>query len=112
MSKIDKEQKSPSVVTFTDDQGRLAEFEVLDTAKLCGVNYLMVVEKENLASDGDGLEDNEEDEEDNEEEDELPVYILKEIKSDSESDVLYDMVSDEKEAETLFNVFLKQQQEI
>ncbi len=74
-------EKEPTIRFVTEDN-EVVLFNVISETRVGGVNYLLVTE-------------NEEDEE---------TYILKEI-SEEGSDIVYEMVSDEKELRIIADVF-------
>lgn len=74
-------EKEPTISFVTEDNEKV-EFTVISETRINGVNYLLVTE-------------NEMDEE---------TYILKETSEDG-SDIVYEMVSDEKELRIIADVF-------
>ncbi|MDD3303763.1 MAG: DUF1292 domain-containing protein [Clostridia bacterium] len=81
------------IITLTDDDGKDVEFEVLDVVVLEDGKEFLIVSEAN-GKDTDDVE----------------VVIL-EIKEEAGEEV-YDTVVDEKLAETVFNEFVKQQEEL
>ncbi len=69
-------------IIFNGDNGEKIEFFVLEEAKLNGTNYLLVTESE-------------------EEEDEGMAYILKQVARNSDKDLTYEFVEDEKEIDAV-----------
>ena len=71
-------------IAFTLDNGDIAEFYVLEQAKLTGNNYILVTDVEN--GDGDAL-------------------ILKEISLSDKKEVSYEIVEDDAELDALASLF-------
>lgn len=84
---IDMEE---GVLTFTDEEGKDVEFQILDTIVVEDKEYLVVIPLD----------------EESEEEDEKGVVIL-EIKEEDGEEV-YDTVVDEEEGQKVFELFQKQ----
>lgn len=78
------------ILTFTDEDGKDVEFQVLDTIAVDDKEYLVVIPLD----------------EENEDEDEKGVVIL-EIKEEDGEEV-YDTVVDEEEGAKVFELFQKQ----
>jgi len=78
------------ILTFTDEDGKDVEFQVLDTIAVDDKEYLVVIPLD----------------EENEDEDEKGVVIL-EIKEEDGEEV-YDTVVDEEEGTKVFELFQKQ----
>ena len=88
------------VITLTDDKGNDVRFEILDVVILeDGKEYLVLSE---VGKDDD-------DEKTDVESENIEVTIL-EIK-DVDGEEVYDTVTDEKVAEKVFDIFVKQQEE-
>lgn len=71
-------------ISFRLDDGSLAEFYVLEQAKLSGNNYILVTEEE----EGDG-----------------EALILKESALSDKKDLVYEIVDDDDELEALGSLF-------
>ena len=71
-------------ITFTTDDGGSAELYVLEQTRISGVNYLLATEDE----EGDG-----------------DAYILKDLSADSDTESLYEIVSDDEELDAVAKVF-------
>ena len=69
-------------ILFTGDNGEKIEFFVIEEAKLNGTNYLLVTESE------DGAEDE-------------TAYIMKQVAKNSDKDLTYEFVEDEKEIDAV-----------
>ncbi len=69
-------------ITFTDEEGIVVEFTVIEEAMLGGVNYLLVVDEEN-------------DEE---------AYILTEVRSE-EGEVVYEVLDNEEQLPIIMDYF-------
>ena len=82
--------EADGILTFTDEEGKDVEFQVLDTIAVDGKEYLVVLP----------LDEEEKDE------DEQGVVIL-EIKEEDGEEV-YDTVVDEAEGDKVFKLFQKQ----
>ena len=68
-------------ILFNGENGEKVEFFVIEEAKLNGTNYLLVTE--------------------NEDDDEAMAYILKQVAKNSDKDLTYEFVEDEKEIEAV-----------
>ena len=64
-------------ILFTGENGEKVEFFVIEEAKLNGTNYLLVTESED--------------------DDEAMAYIMKQVAKNSDKDLTYEFVEDEKE---------------
>ncbi len=69
-------------ILFTGENGEKVEFFVIEEAKLNGTNYLLVTESED-------------------EDDEAMAYIMKQVAKNSDKDLTYEFVEDEKEIEAV-----------
>ncbi len=85
--------EADGVLTFTDEEGKDVEFQVLDTITVGEKEYLVVLPLD----------------EENKEEDDQGVVIL-EIKEEDGEEV-YDTVVDEEEGNKVFEIFQKQYNE-
>lgn len=81
------------ILTFTDEEGKDVEFQILDTIAVDDKEYLVVLPID----------------EENEEDEDQGVVIL-EIKEEDGEEV-YDTVVDEAEADKVFEIFQKQCEE-
>ena len=68
-------------ILFTGENGEKVEFFVIEEAKLNGTNYLLVTESED--------------------DDEAMAYIMKQVAKNSDKDLTYEFVEDEKEIEAV-----------
>ena len=68
-------------ILFTGENGEKVEFFVIEEAKLNGTNYLLVTE--------------------NEDDEEAMAYIMKQVAKNSDKDLTYEFVEDEKEIEAV-----------
>lgn len=75
---FDGEDEVLDIISMTDEDGNDVSFAVVDGIEIDGVNYLLVVEAENL------------------EDEEAEALILKETSSDDE-EMFYEVVEDEEE---------------
>ena len=73
------------MITFTDENGKEIEFDIIDETRINGVNYILVADK---------IEDEEAD-----------AYILKDVSNDEDEDAVYEMVVDESEIDYIGKVF-------
>ncbi len=69
-------------ILFTGENGEKIEFFVIEEAKLNGTNYLLVTESE-------------------EENDGETAYIMKQVAKNSDKDLTYEFVEDEKEIDAV-----------
>lgn len=70
-------------ITFTDEEGVVVEFTVIEEAMLGGVNYLLVADEANDAEE---------------------AYILTEVRSD-EGEVVYEVLEDENQLPIIMDYF-------
>ncbi|MBR5733894.1 MAG: DUF1292 domain-containing protein [Lachnospiraceae bacterium] len=70
-------------ILFTGENGEKVEFFVIEEAKLNGTNYLLVTESED------------------EDDEEAMAYIMKQVAKNSDKDLTYEFVEDEKEIEAV-----------
>ncbi len=68
-------------ILFTGENGEKVEFFVIEEAKFNGTNYLLVTESED--------------------DDEAMAYIMKQVAKNSDKDLTYEFVEDEKEIEAV-----------
>lgn len=88
------------VVTLTDDKGNDVRFEILDVVILeDGKEYLVLSEI--------GKDDDKEKSDDDEEDIEVTILEIKDV----DGEEVYDTVTDEKVAQKVFDIFVKQQEE-
>lgn len=86
----ENEELETGILTFVDEDGKDVQFEILDVVTLEEKEYLVVLPVD----------------EDSEEKEEAGVLVL-EIKQEDGEEV-YDTVTDEEEAERVFNLFQEQ----
>lgn len=82
--KVEKEISSK--ITFVTDDNEEVIFDVIETTKLNGVDYLLVTED---AGDDE----------------EVDAYILKDISAPEDEEAVYDMVDDDNELEMIASIF-------
>ncbi|MBO4505209.1 MAG: DUF1292 domain-containing protein [Lachnospiraceae bacterium] len=70
-------------ILFTGENGEQVEFFVIEEAKLNGTTYLLVTESED------------------EDDEEAMAYIMKQVAKNSDKDLTYEFVEDEKEIEAV-----------
>ncbi len=71
-------------IIFTDEEGSVEEFYVVDETRVNDVNYLLVCEE----PEGDSA-----------------AYILKDISSPDEAEAIYEFVGDEAELSAVADIF-------
>lgn len=74
------------MITFTLDTGEVVDFAVLEETRINGINYLLVTESED-------------------EEEDAEAYILKEVAEEDNQEVLYVMVEDDQELDSVSKIF-------
>ncbi len=81
-------------IAFETEDGKKVEFEIIESTRLNGSDYLLVT------TDDKSLYDSENDDEDSE-----PVFILKDTSAADEEEAVYEFVDDEEELDAVFKVF-------
>lgn len=79
---------------FQTEDGSVVEFEILESTRVNGANYILVT------TDDKSLYDSENDDEDSE-----PVFIMKDMSSDESEEASYEFVEDETELDAVFKIF-------
>ena len=74
------------MIYFTEEDGSRTGFYVLEETKINGKNYLLVTDSEDEDEDAD-------------------AYIMLEVSSEDNGDVVYEMVEDEEELAYLGKIF-------
>ena len=77
-------QEQGEQVVFTNEDGEKLSFYVVEQTMISGVNYLLVTDSE---------------------EEEADAFLLKEISSQKDGELMYDMVEDETELMAVSKVF-------
>lgn len=81
-------------LVFQTDDGKEVEFEVIESTRVNGVDYLLVT------TDDTSVYDSENDDEDSE-----AVFILKDTSTPESDEALYEFVEDEAELDAVFEIF-------
>ena len=81
-------------IVFETEDGDRVEFEILETTRINGTDYILVT------TDDKSLYDSENDDEDSE-----PVLILKDTSAPEDTEAIYEFVEDEDELDAVFKVF-------
>lgn len=74
---------SEEKITFTDEEGVVVEFTVIEEAKIGGVNYLLVVDEKENAEE---------------------AYIFTEVQDDN-GEVVYEVLEDEEKLPIILDYF-------
>ena len=81
-------------LVFQTDDGKEVEFEVIESTRVNGADYLLVT------TDDTSVYDSENDDEDSE-----AVFILKDMSAPESDEALYEFVEDEAELDAVFEIF-------
>lgn len=81
-------------LVFQTDDGKEVEFEVIESTRVNGTDYLLVT------TDDTSVYDSENDDEDSE-----AVFILKDTSAPESDEALYEFVDDEAELDAVFEIF-------
>lgn len=81
-------------LVFETDDGKEVEFEVIESTRVNGADYLLVT------TDDTSVYDSEDDDEDSE-----AVFILKDTSAPESDEALYEFVEDEAELDAVFEIF-------
>lgn len=83
-------------IYFETEDGKQVAFEVLETTRINGCDYILVT------TDDKTIYDSENDDEDSE-----AVFIFKDTSSPESPEALYELVEDENELDAVFEIFEK-----
>ncbi len=81
-------------LVFQTDDGKEVEFEVIESTRVNGADYLLVT------TDDTSVYDSENDDDDSE-----AVFILKDTSAPESDEALYEFVEDEAELDAVFEIF-------
>ena len=81
-------------LVFQTEDGKEVEFEVIESTRVNGADYLLVT------TDDTTIYDSENDDEDSE-----AVFILKDTSAPEAEEALYEFVDDEEELDAVFKIF-------
>lgn len=82
------------ILVFETEDGREVEFEIIESTRFGGSDYLLVTTDDTSIYDS----------EDNDEESEA-VFILKDTSAPEDEEAVYEFVEDEAESEAVFAIF-------
>ncbi len=81
-------------LVFQTDDGKEVEFEIIESTRVNGADYILV------ATDDTTIYDSENDDDDSE-----AVFILKDTAAAESEEALYEFVDDEEELDAVFKIF-------
>lgn len=81
-------------LVFTAEDGTKAEFEIIESTRVNGMDYILVT------TDDKSLYDSENDDDDAE-----PVFIFKDTSAPDAEEAVFELVDDEEELDAVFAIF-------
>lgn len=81
-------------LVFSTEDGKEVEFEVIESTRVNGCDYLLVTTEDKSVYDSE-----------NDDEDSEAVFILKDTSAPEDEEALYEFVEDEEELDAVFAVF-------
>ena len=81
-------------LVFQTDDGKEVEFEIIESTRVNGADYILVT------TDDTTIYDSENDDDDSE-----AVFILKDTAAQESEEALYEFVDDEEELDAVFKIF-------